>query len=386
MTIAERPLTIGRGATLAEMVYAQMLELIEEGTWTPGVRLPSEAALSRRFGISRPVVRQALARLRESGLVQSRRGSGSYIAGAASDLPSVDRAKPIGDLAVKRLGGPGLVADPSGVASPAGLADESLDGGGPLAAAPSADQHGLASQAPSPQRAGRPSRRQPAPALAPKRAPGYGRVQQLLRDDILEGRLQAGARLKVSEIAKRYSTSTNPAREALQGLEGEGLVVIEPNRGARVRAIDEDLVRNIFDIRDLIEPYLARGFAEFARAEEIAKLEALQQACQVAGDNGDYPAFHRANVAFHDFIIERHHNVEAVRIMKRHSAWIRILRRRNPLTLANMRRSNADHWEFVAAVRRGDADGAAAAIQRHVANSHAVFVEHMRRDRVLRHP
>jgi DNA-binding GntR family transcriptional regulator len=202
----------------------------------------------------------------------------------------------------------------------------------------------------------------------------------LLREDIIEGRIPAGARLKVSEIADRYATSTNPAREALQALEGEGLVIITPNRGASVRSIDENYVRNIFDIRGLFEPYLVRGFAEFARTDDIAALEGLQRACQDAVDGGDYPAFHRANVAFHGFIYEHHHNTEAVQMMRRHSAWIQSLRRRSPLTLAQMRRSSAEHWDLIEAVRRGDPDAAAALIERHTANSRAVFLEQMRRD------
>jgi DNA-binding GntR family transcriptional regulator len=215
-----------------------------------------------------------------------------------------------------------------------------------------------------------------------KREPGYDRLQQLLREDILTGRIPEGSRLKVSDITARYDTSTNPAREALQGLEGEGLVVITPNRGARVRAVDEDFVRNIFDLRGLIEPYLVRDFAEFATADEIEELTALQQACDDAVQASDYPRFHIANVAFHDFIIERHHNLEAIRIMKQHSAWIRSLSRKNPLTLAHMRRSNAEHWQIVEAVKHGDPAAAVSAISRHVENSRTVFLAHMRRDRV----
>ncbi|WP_262268853.1 GntR family transcriptional regulator [Microvirga yunnanensis] len=235
-----------------------------------------------------------------------------------------------------------------------------------------------------PRRRGRPPKGTPATPKPPRREPDYGRLQHLLREDILEGRIPAGSRLKVSDIAARYATSTNPAREALQGLEGEGLIIISPNRGARVRIINEDFVRNIFALRGLIEPYLVRGFAEFARVEDITALEALQQDCQAAVEAADYPAFHRANVAFHDFIIEHHHNVEAVKTMKRHSAWIRALSRRNPLTLASMRRSNTEHWELVEAVRRGDPDAAAAVIERHIANSLAVFLGHMQRDRAQR--
>jgi DNA-binding GntR family transcriptional regulator len=64
------------------------------------------------------------------------------------------------------------------------------------------------------------------------------RISELIREDILEGRLAANERLVVSNLAKRYRTSTNPIREALQQLRGEGFVTMTPNRGARVRPID----------------------------------------------------------------------------------------------------------------------------------------------------
>jgi DNA-binding GntR family transcriptional regulator len=85
--------------------------------------------------------------------------------------------------------------------------------------------------------------------------------------------------------------------------------------------VDEDFVRNICDLRGLIEPYLVRNFAEFAVGDDIARIVALQQACDEAVAEGDYAAFHVANVAFQDDFIDRHHNREAVRIMKQHAAW-----------------------------------------------------------------
>ncbi len=223
-------------------------------------------------------------------------------------------------------------------------------------------------------------------ASAAKREPGYGRLQQQLREDILEGRIPAGSRLKVSEIIERYQTSTNPAREALQGLEGEGLVVISPNRGARVRLVDEDMVRNIFDIRGLIEPYIMRTFVEFARAEDIKALRELQDACQAGCDTGLHSEFHKANIQFHDFITDRHFTVEAVRIMKQHNAWLRALSTKNPLTPAQMRASNAEHWELVDAVEKGDADQAVRLIVQHRTRSREIFLANMLRDRMRAKP
>jgi GntR family transcriptional regulator, transcriptional repressor for pyruvate dehydrogenase complex len=69
-------------ATLAKRsvgIYERILELVIDGAFMLNSRLPSETELARQFLVSRPVVREALARLRDDGIVVSRRGSGSYV-------------------------------------------------------------------------------------------------------------------------------------------------------------------------------------------------------------------------------------------------------------------------------------------------------------------
>jgi DNA-binding FadR family transcriptional regulator len=62
-----------------DRLYEALLGRILSGEYAPGERLPSEELLAADFGVSRPVVRQALARLREEDFISSRRGSGSYV-------------------------------------------------------------------------------------------------------------------------------------------------------------------------------------------------------------------------------------------------------------------------------------------------------------------
>lgn len=66
-------------AKLSAGIYEQLFERIVRGEFPVNARLPSETELARRFGASRPVVREALARLRDDGLIVSRQGSGSYV-------------------------------------------------------------------------------------------------------------------------------------------------------------------------------------------------------------------------------------------------------------------------------------------------------------------
>ncbi|NDY90430.1 FadR family transcriptional regulator [Ideonella sp. TBM-1] len=67
------------GARLSEQLADALAGGIREGQLQPGQRLPTEAALVERFGVSRTVVREALSRLKTLGLIESRQGSGAYV-------------------------------------------------------------------------------------------------------------------------------------------------------------------------------------------------------------------------------------------------------------------------------------------------------------------
>src|ERR1041385_5397165 len=118
--------------------------------------------------------------------------------------------------------------------------------------------------------------------LDPESSPENSIYEQILQD-ILAGRLQANERLKVSALATRYGTSTNPIREALQQLRGEGYVIFSPNKGARVRPIDEDFARDIYEVEALIEPYLTAWFVGIATEEAIRQLEDVQDEIEALG-------------------------------------------------------------------------------------------------------
>jgi len=77
-----------RNRSLSDEVYEALERLILTGELESGVRLPSEGDLCSRFEVSRPVVRRALERLRDMGLVQSRKGSGSFVSSNAIDTPA----------------------------------------------------------------------------------------------------------------------------------------------------------------------------------------------------------------------------------------------------------------------------------------------------------
>jgi len=82
---------------LGDRVYEYILSQIMTGDFAVAARLPAESELAERLAVSRPIVREALGRLRDDGLVESRRGSGSYV--LRRPAPDVRSFAPISSIA-----------------------------------------------------------------------------------------------------------------------------------------------------------------------------------------------------------------------------------------------------------------------------------------------
>lgn len=201
-------------------------------------------------------------------------------------------------------------------------------------------------------------------------------VYEMIREDIISGRLESNERLKVADLAERYGTSTNPVREALQQLRGEGFVLMEPNRGARVRPIDADFVRDIIEIEVMIEAALTRWFVSIANDADIVELEAIQ--AEIEQNNFDDRLRHgQLDTRFHQFIYDRHYNRHAAELWWKHREILRAISRRFPTSLSRRVSVLKEHRELIERIRAQDADGAAAVVARHVEGSGRHIIEQM---------
>jgi DNA-binding GntR family transcriptional regulator len=87
------------------------------------------------------------------------------------------------------------------------------------------------------------------------------RAYETIKEAILKNELAPGQALSIEELASSLNTSPTPVREALAGLAADGLVHFEPHRRVRVAPLTEQAVRDAFEARRLLEPWLAREAA-----------------------------------------------------------------------------------------------------------------------------
>lgn len=204
----------------------------------------------------------------------------------------------------------------------------------------------------------------------------HASVYEMIREDIISGTLAPNARLKVAELAETYRTSTNPVREALQQLRGEGFVHMEPNRGARVVPIDADFVRDIIEIEMLIEAELTRWFVSIATDADIVELEGIEAEIE-ANNFVDRIKHGQLDTRFHQFIYDRHYNRHAAELWWKHREILRAISRRFPTSLARRVSVVREHRQLIECIRAQDADGAARVVAQHVEGSGRHIIEHM---------
>jgi DNA-binding GntR family transcriptional regulator len=123
-------------------------------------------------------------------------------------------------------------------------------------------------------------------------------IADTLREEILRGVAEPGQALRQEELADRFGVSRLPVRDALLRLEAQGLVHVYPNRGAFVISLSADEVREIYDLRillegDVIERAVPRMSADDWRRIDAAHAEATRSAGSPDWAEGDW-AFHRA--------------------------------------------------------------------------------------------
>ena len=205
----------------------------------------------------------------------------------------------------------------------------------------------------------------------------YSRVRDVIRRDIIAGTFAPGSRLKAVELAARYGVSPVPVREALQQLLGEGLVVIVPNRGASVRAIDGTFLRNVCEVREVLRVHLTAKGAARMTDRVLARLETIEEIYEDALAAGDDQLTVGANHLFHLEIRRLADNPEAEEMLQKHFALTKTLRLRVGYSAERRRDMPLEHRALIEACRRRDPVAAAEIARRHTRSSIEDLLRHL---------
>jgi DNA-binding GntR family transcriptional regulator len=206
-------------------------------------------------------------------------------------------------------------------------------------------------------------------------ATGVLRVDALadsLRERILAGELEPGTPLREEALSTEYDVARHSLRSALRTLQGEGIVQIEPNRGARVKSLSPGDVRGLSELRIALEVEgarlaLERGGGRFPRELHRA-LDQLVAVCR--RDGASRGAVAEAHEALHHEIVLAARSARLAEVHRQAGAELRLFVLQLPPSWT-LERIASDH---VALVERLESDGAEA-LRPHIEESTRALLE-----------
>jgi DNA-binding GntR family transcriptional regulator len=193
------------------------------------------------------------------------------------------------------------------------------------------------------------------------------RLVSELREAIKSGRFGPGYRLIESELTREFGASRGPVREAFNRLEAEGLIEIEPHRGATVRQMTRHDIEELFAVREILEAGAARLAAEKPKtADQRRRLEEKMGDGRKKALTGDPLVFGEANEQFHLLIVE----IAGVKMLgtlvdqlQTHAYRVLFLHFQSGDRVVE---SASQHIDIGEAILSGDADEAEQAMRRHI--------------------
>ena len=207
--------------------------------------------------------------------------------------------------------------------------------------------------------------------MKPATATTADSVAAALRSALHQGRWQPGAALRQEELAVEFGVSRIPVREALNKLQAEGLVVIEPNRGAFVARLSAADVHEVFDLRVLLECDALRHAIPAHTPRTLRQLQALQAELDAEDDPNLWLA---TDAAFHEVLYApsaRSRTLEMIAVLR--ASVARLYRAH---LSPNTRRQGwrDEHHALLKAVAAGNVERAVAALTRHLRETEGVAV------------
>ncbi len=141
-------------------------------------------------------------------------------------------------------------------------------------------------------------------------------IYHILRSEILNGRRGPGQRLAIDVLKNEFGTSVTPVRDALQMLNQEGLISIKPRSGYFVAQITLKELRDMLDLREILEVAGIERAAKNITAEQVKGLKTLH-AGYTGDDEASYTRYTDENRNFHCQVAGASGNDELVRTLSR---------------------------------------------------------------------
>lgn len=202
-------------------------------------------------------------------------------------------------------------------------------------------------------------------------------LAERLRVLITEGKLPAGARLNERALCLELGVSRTPLREAFRLLEADGLVVLNPNRGAQVVSMSATDIRESFELMAGLEALSGELACQRITEAEITEIRALTFEMLACHTRRDLPAYYHCNRMIHERINLAAGNAKLRQAYTSLNLRIQNLRFRSNFDEAKWQLAAGEHAQMVVALEARDGAGLAEIMRRHLRQKGEAVLEAM---------
>lgn len=194
------------------------------------------------------------------------------------------------------------------------------------------------------------------------------KVYRVLKTEIVKGNLKPGVKLLEDKIANQMGVSRTPVREALRELAAEGFVEMTPNQGMIVTTVSLEDLKEVLQIRGVLEGLATYLAAKMITREDIIKLERIINKMNICIIKDDTLAFSDLNADFHDLILKICGNKRLIRICSNLSDRAHRFRIRSLSIPGRLKYALKEHREILEALKKKDSEQADKLSQKHIKN------------------
>ncbi|MGH8778839.1 GntR family transcriptional regulator [Paraburkholderia sp.] len=193
-------------------------------------------------------------------------------------------------------------------------------------------------------------------------------VMSHIREGVRSGQFAVGSRIIEAELRRNLGVSRGSIREAVSRLAAEGLLEVNLYKGASVRALTNDEIRDLLEIREVVEGLAARKAASrISVADYAERLRLAQKRLDTAEDDAEDPdAYFRANADYHSLLLEIGGNSRLPAILDHLYTTFFRAQAGGLMSHGSVRRSNDDHRRITDAILRGDTGLAELLMRSHI--------------------
>ncbi len=206
------------------------------------------------------------------------------------------------------------------------------------------------------------------------RAPLHVQVAERLRVAIDSGELAPGTRLNEVELCNEMGVSRTPLREAIRSLATEGLVELQPNRGAIVSVVSSEDVTEILPIMASLEGLGGRLAAVNMEREKILQVRNIHNQMIGHYSNGAVDDYFETNRLIHELITEGSGNQTLVETITNLSAKVRRARFSAHMTQESWAKAVAEHEEMIEALESRDSNRLESVLIQHIETKRATII------------